>query len=211
MQALLAAACVLATTTGAAPRVVGNEACATHAVDIESFASCDGDRVAGSENDLLSRSEWLSEDRVPPSKRNGVGLYVDAARAYQLRRDYPQLVVLVDIRSRLEVELAAAERPACAVPGAVAPAGMGRRHQRRTWCDKRVCSRARGRLQALGFGWRHRDPALLLGEEARAATSWHYAIERSASSMASKATSGRRPPFTNGWKNAGLPTARAAS
>jgi hypothetical protein len=108
--ALLAAACVLATIAGAAPRVVGDEACATYAGDIESFASCDGDRVAGSESDGLNRSEWLSEDRVPPSKRNGVGLYVDAARAYQLRRDHPQLVVLVDIRSRLEVELAG--RPA---------------------------------------------------------------------------------------------------
>ena len=35
-----------ATTLVAAPVVVGNEACPNYAVDIESFASCDGDRVA---------------------------------------------------------------------------------------------------------------------------------------------------------------------
>lgn len=221
LLALLAAACVLATTAGAAPRVVGNEACATHAVDIESFASCDGDRVAGSESDGLSRSEWLSEDRVPPSKRNGVGLYVDAARAYQLRRDYPQLVVLVDIRSRLEVELAG--RPALVdlhVPyqePALPLAWGGDTSGGKVVQTSAFAAELEERLQALGAPDGGIVILLCRSGEASARASDELAL-RSYPNVFSVvdgfegdvAADGRRS--LNGWKNAGLPwTARADS
>lgn len=94
-----------ATTVAAAPVVVGNDACPTYAVDIESFASCDGDRVAMPAALHLTSAMLLAEPTVPLDKRTWSALYVDAPRAYALKRAYPHAVVLVDIRSSVEIGL----------------------------------------------------------------------------------------------------------
>jgi len=94
-----------ATTVAAAPVVVGNDACPTYAVDIESFASCEDDRVAMPATVQLTSMMLLAEPAVPLDKRTWSALYVDAPRAYALKRAYPDGVVLVDIRSSVEIGL----------------------------------------------------------------------------------------------------------
>ena len=93
----------LASAASASPAVVAHSACPQYAVDIEAFATCDGDRVAMPEDIQLGDDLLLAEADVPASKRTFASLYVDAPRAYVLKRRYPEAVVLVDIRSTLEL------------------------------------------------------------------------------------------------------------
>lgn len=86
-------------------QVVGDDACPQYAVDIAAFATCDGDRVAGFNRGILA-PVLLSEGEVPISKRTALGLYVDATGAHQLKHDNPDRVVLIDVRSRMEVGVA---------------------------------------------------------------------------------------------------------
>lgn len=89
----------------ATAQVVADDACPLYAVDIAAFATCDGDRVAGFNRGILARA-LLPETVVPISKRTGHGLYIDARGAYQLKHDNPDRVVLIDVRSRMEVGVA---------------------------------------------------------------------------------------------------------
>jgi len=89
----------------AGAQVVADEACPLRAVDVASYATCDGDKVArASVFDL--QAALIAEDRVPASDRTSLGLYVDALSAYRLKSDMAQKIVLVDVRSQLEVVLA---------------------------------------------------------------------------------------------------------
>ena len=101
----------IGTTVTAAPVVVGDDACPTYAVDIESFATCDGDRVAMPAGMQLGPGILLAEDAVPENKRTFSALYTDSARAYAIKRAYPDEVVLVDIRSGVELSLTGHAQP----------------------------------------------------------------------------------------------------
>lgn len=100
--AVLLAAIAAAEATG---QVVGDDACPLHAVDIAAFATCDGDRVAGFNRGNLAPA-LLPEAAVPVHKRTARGLYVDARGAHQLKHENPDRVVLIDVRSRMEVGVA---------------------------------------------------------------------------------------------------------
>ena len=104
LPALLGMLCV-ASAASAGPAVVAHGACPQYAVDIESFATCDGDRVAMPYDIRLGDDLLLAEADVPTGKRTFASLYVDAQRAYALRHRYPGAVVLVDIRSTMELGL----------------------------------------------------------------------------------------------------------
>jgi rhodanese-related sulfurtransferase len=95
----------LATAVTAGPRVVADSACPHYAVDIEAFATCDGDRVAGPDLLRIDASDLLAEPEVPLHKRTGSGLYVDAVHAEAIKRRYLDEVVFVDIRSPVELGL----------------------------------------------------------------------------------------------------------
>lgn len=107
MRAWLAVLCTytVASVAIASPVVVGHDACPTYGVDIEAFATCERDRVVMPEGVQLAPDTLLSEDAVPQSKRTFGALYVDARRAYALKRAHPDEVVLVDIRSGVELSL----------------------------------------------------------------------------------------------------------
>ncbi len=86
--------------------VSSDEPCPRFAIDIESFATCNGDKV---QKPLTASAYDLAltpEDQVPPQKRTAGALYVSAAQAYQLQRAHPEEVILLDIRSRAEVVFA---------------------------------------------------------------------------------------------------------
>jgi rhodanese-related sulfurtransferase len=95
----------LAFAAVAGPAVVGHDACPTYAVDIEAFATCEGDRVTMPDDIRLADGMLIAEVDVPYHKRTAASLYVDAQRAYALKRDYPDAVVLIDIRSGVELGL----------------------------------------------------------------------------------------------------------
>jgi rhodanese-related sulfurtransferase len=83
-------------------RVVADEACLKYAVDIASFATCEGDRVVlPAEAPTLILAALLPGE-VPALKRSDAGLHVSAAEADRLRSNYPGQVLIVDIRSRIE-------------------------------------------------------------------------------------------------------------
>ena len=86
-------------------QVVGDDACPLYGVDIAAFATCDGDRVAGFNRGILTLA-LVTEAVVPISKRTALGLYVDARGAHQLKHENPDRVVLIDVRSRMEVGVA---------------------------------------------------------------------------------------------------------
>lgn len=90
-------------------QVVGDDACPKYAVDIASFASCDGDRIAAAAS--LPPVQALPLHAVPPRKRSAAGLHVDAAQAHRLRQAYPERVALIDVRGRLEAEYAGQPQP----------------------------------------------------------------------------------------------------
>ena len=79
---LTAAACLQKSSA----QVVGDSACPAYAVDIASFATCDGDRVAGADG----------IERVSPQ------------RAYELKQQHGRAVLLIDVRSKAEALLAGA-------------------------------------------------------------------------------------------------------
>ncbi len=86
-------------------QVVREDACPKHAVDIASYATCDGDRPASSQTFDL-QSSLIPEARVPQHKQTSLGLYIDAGDAYRLKTSHPRRVVLVDVRSQLEIVIA---------------------------------------------------------------------------------------------------------
>jgi rhodanese-related sulfurtransferase len=96
-------ALLMASPLALAQQVVGDEACPLFAVDIESFATCEGDRVTRPvpTSDLDSVS--LPEDHVPAAKRAARALYLSAAQADHLRRSRPGELILLDIRTLAEV------------------------------------------------------------------------------------------------------------
>jgi rhodanese-related sulfurtransferase len=101
-----ALALLLALSGGvASAQVVGDEACPKYAVDVASYATCDGDNVARPSGFDL-QAALLAEERVSPSDRTSLGLYVDALSAHRLKSHPVHKVVLVDVRSQLEVVLA---------------------------------------------------------------------------------------------------------
>ncbi len=87
-------------------QVVGEGACPKYAVDIESFATCDGDRVTAAAAPTPLEIAALPSQQVAAHKRSDSGLYVSAAEAYRVRQAFPGRVVLLDIRSRIEVAYA---------------------------------------------------------------------------------------------------------
>jgi rhodanese-related sulfurtransferase len=201
----------------AEPLVVGDEACPRYAVDIEAFASCDGDRVAAFDR-LTSVDALLPEAAVPVSKRHLSGLYADAAGAHRLKHDNPRTVVLIDVRSRLEVGFAG--QPANAdlhVPLVDTSWPLRWDDELGGWAIVRNAGFAREvgeRLAALGKG---RDTPLLLlcrsGESSAraadelAAVGYTRTISIVDGFEGDVGADGRRS--VNGWKNAGLPwTAR---
>lgn len=81
--------------------VVADDACPKYAVDIESFATCDGDHIAAPAP--APHIDVLPMQRVPATKRSDGGLHVTATEAQRLLTTYPGQVVLIDIRSQPEV------------------------------------------------------------------------------------------------------------
>jgi rhodanese-related sulfurtransferase len=207
----------LVTHVHAEPRVVGDEACPRYAVDIEAFASCDGDRVAAFDRPTTAAA-LLPESAVPVAKRTRSGLYVDAAGAHRLKHDNPRAIVLIDVRSRLEVGFTG--QPASTdlhVPLLDTSWPLRWDDELGGWAmvrNARFAHEVGERLAALGIG---RDTPLLLlcrsGE-----SSAHAADQLAAAGYAQTISivdgfegdigpDGRRS--VNGWKNAGLPwTAR---
>jgi len=98
----LIVAALLPTLALAQYRVVADEACPTYAVDIASFATCEGDRVVRPAGDSTLFIAALPPGEVPALKRSDAGLHVSAAEADRLRNAYSGQVVLIDIRSRIE-------------------------------------------------------------------------------------------------------------
>lgn len=96
---------LLVLSSHAHAQVVADEACPKHAVDMASYATCDGDKVASAKTFDLQNA-LLVEERVSQPKRTSVGLYVDAANAHRLKKANLQRVILVDVRSQLEIVLA---------------------------------------------------------------------------------------------------------
>lgn len=93
---LLAPALALAQTLN-----VANDACPKYAVDMQSYATCDGNRSAKPSPGL--NVDVLPTQQVAPAKRSGAALHVTAAEAQRLLGTYPGQVVLIDIRSHPEV------------------------------------------------------------------------------------------------------------
>jgi rhodanese-related sulfurtransferase len=81
---------------------VVDDACPKHAVEITSFASCDGDRVARQTHESTLRIVTVPAAEVPPLKRSDASLHVTSAEANRLLQSYPGQVLIVDIRSRFE-------------------------------------------------------------------------------------------------------------
>jgi rhodanese-related sulfurtransferase len=92
-------------------QVVGEGACPKFAADIESFATCDGDRVTAAAAATPLKIAALPSQQVAAHKRSDSGLYVSAAEAHRIRQAFPGQVVLVDIRSRVEVAYAGQPDP----------------------------------------------------------------------------------------------------
>jgi len=101
-SSLLPALCLAPALALAQIQVVGDDACPKYAVDIASFATCEGDRVVRPAHDSTLRIASLPAADVPPLKRSDSGLHVTAAEADRLRQSYPRQVLLLDIRSRVE-------------------------------------------------------------------------------------------------------------
>lgn len=207
----------MAAVSHAEPLVVGDDACPRYAVDIEAFASCDGDRVAAFDR-ASTAGVLLPEAIVPITKRHAGGLYVDAVGAHRLKHDNPRAVVLIDVRSRLEVGLSG--QPArtdlhvplldTALPLRWDEAAGGWAMEPNAGFAREVAER----LTALGIA---RDTPLLLlcgsGERSAraadqlAALGYTQTISVVDGFEGDIDADGRRS--ANGWKNAGLPwTAR---
>ena len=103
LQSALLSFCLAPALALAQIQVVGDDACPGFAVDIAAYATCDGDRVAAPYGLPPLTIAAMSLDDVPPLKRSDSDLYISAAEALRIRRSYPGEVVLIDIRSRIEV------------------------------------------------------------------------------------------------------------
>lgn len=80
----------------ASGQVVSDDACPKYAVDIEAFATCDGDRIA---------RPVVAERSVAAEKRSHSALHLTAVEAYRILNDPAQRKALVDVRSHLEVAM----------------------------------------------------------------------------------------------------------
>lgn len=103
LRHLLLPLCVAPAVALAQAKVVGDDACPRHSVDIAAFATCDGDRVTVPGHASSLRVAALPVREVAPLKRSDSGRHVTAAEANRLRASYPGQVALLDIRSRVEV------------------------------------------------------------------------------------------------------------
>lgn len=99
-------AAALSTAVMAQPTVVGDEACPSYAIDIEAFATCDGERAARPRAAPRLVANAVDEASLPLNKRTAAARYVDAQGAHALKVSDPNSVVLVDVRSGIEIELA---------------------------------------------------------------------------------------------------------
>ncbi|HQR19924.1 MAG TPA: hypothetical protein PKV98_03600 [Burkholderiaceae bacterium] len=83
MKPLLAVvgACAWVSAAGAAPAVVGDDACTYYAVDVADFATCDESGVAMPEDVPLAIDAPLAEDSVSVASRTFEALDVDTRRA----------------------------------------------------------------------------------------------------------------------------------
>ena len=84
-------------------QIVVDETCPIYAVDISSFATCDGEKVARPAAEIELEEVLLPEQLVAIGKRTSLGLYVDARSAYRLRGRARERIVLVDVRDEAEV------------------------------------------------------------------------------------------------------------
>ncbi|MGB3429003.1 MAG: rhodanese-like domain-containing protein [Burkholderiaceae bacterium] len=198
-------------------QVVADEACPLYAVDVAAFATCDGDRVAGFNRGIVTAA-LLPEERVPISKRTALGLYVDARGAHRLKQDNPDRVVLIDVRSRIEVGVAGQAVSVDAhVPLLDAVLPLRWDDDSGGWAmtpNPQFAAEIAGRLDRLGVG--RNAPIVLMcrsgGRSALAADrlaelGYTQAISVIDGFEGDVAPDGRRS--INGWKNAGLPwTAR---
>jgi rhodanese-related sulfurtransferase len=209
----------LASATSAGPAVVAHSACPHYAVDIEAFATCDGDRVTMPDGIRLADDMLLAEADVPASKRTLASLYVDAQRAYALKHGYPDAVVLVDIRSGVELGLTGhAQGVDLNVPFRDFVQPLAWDEQSSGWkmiVNPRFVADLDQRLRQYGASY---DTVVMLicrsgDRSARAADVLTQAGYRRVLSVidgyeGDVGPDGRRA--LNGWKNAGLPwTARA--
>ena len=87
----------------ATARVVADEACPHFAVDVASYATCDGNKVASAGSER--RAKFPDAKYVPLAKRTQLGIYADAIGAYQMKSADPTNVIFIDVRSTAEVEL----------------------------------------------------------------------------------------------------------
>ena len=197
----------------AAPQVVGGAACPLYAVDIEAFATCDGNRVAAL-NRLDLDAALIAESQVAIAKRTVLGLYVDAQGAYRLKEDNPNRVVLVDIRSPLDAALTGQPavvdaqvpyvEPLLPLAWNSAAGGWAMTH------NAGFANALAAQLDKLGVA---RDAPILLlcaaGEQSAsavaeiAALGYTRVISIVDGFEGDRAADGQRT--VNGWKNAGLP------
>jgi rhodanese-related sulfurtransferase len=160
----------------------------------------------------------LQESAVPPAKRNFSGLYVDARHAHRLKLDNPDRVVLIDVRSRMEVGLVGQpENVDIHVPWLDTATPLRWDDAIDGWAmsaNPSFAAEVRRRLDRLGVP---ADAPLLLlcrsGErsaraaDALAALGYAQTISVVDGFEGDVGAEGRRT--INGWKNAGLPwTAR---
>jgi|GEM_PF-1716058 len=103
MRSFIALTCVIGLNAAhSAPQVVADDACPKHAVDIAAYATCDGDEVAQSIHSA-PRATFPRAESVPLVKRTRLGIYADALGAYRMKSSDPENIILVDVRSAVEV------------------------------------------------------------------------------------------------------------
>lgn len=208
--------CTIASSNSGA-QVLADEACPLYAVDAAAFASCDGEHAAAF-NRVDLGSALLPAASVPASKRGTNGLHVDARHAHQLKNDNPERVMLVDVRSRVEVGIDGLPANVDAhVPYLETVFPLQWDDSSGGWAMARNPSFARDVGERLArFGGDRNTPILLLcraGEysaraaDELAALGYSRAISVIDGFEGDVGPDGRRS--VNGWKNAGLPwTAR---
>lgn len=115
-RAVLGAAVLLASYVAATPQTVGDEACPKYAVDIESFATCEGDRVVRPANDevpIPPRALVDDEGNPLPSSPQAIprdalsqthhGHYLTAMEAHAAKQWLGRSVLFIDVRHEASV------------------------------------------------------------------------------------------------------------
>ena len=121
LTALLLALLGVAMPAAATPQTVGDEACPKYAVDIEAFATCEGDRVVKPTREALPIAPRVlfddegnplpsSVDAIPkdPLTLTHHGHYLTAREAHQAKNWLSDSVLFIDVRD-----------PAAAVAGGI--------------------------------------------------------------------------------------------